>query len=127
MKYNLDYPTWESVKVAFRNYLIMLARNHQTTTYGKAISDTHIPLKTHVANDRALFGKLLGEISEEEMAHDRPAISVLVLRKDSMLPSLGFYNLMKSYESQLEIDTIDSQLRLFALHLTETFKYWSKK
>jgi len=127
MNYHLndEYPTVDSTVLAIRNHLRFLARNRTVTTYSKLIEDLSLPYSTRMGNDRKVLGNLLGQISTADVEAHRPPSSILVVKKSSMKPSFGFFDLMRTLNPHLTIETPDDEDLIFGRTLAETFTYWS--
>jgi alkylated DNA nucleotide flippase Atl1 len=61
------------VRQGVRKLLVEVARRRETITYGQVGALTGLP---HQGN---VLGNILGEISEDEVAHDRPPLSSIVV------------------------------------------------
>lgn len=71
--------------------LVEAARTGEFVHYGELAKMLGIdPDNPHFG---AQVGKVLGRISEDEIAAGRPMISAIVVSKDTMLPGHGFFNL----------------------------------
>jgi len=70
----------------------------------------------------ALVGKVLGELSEDEVANGRPMLSSIVVSKDTHLPGTGFFGLGE----QLRLTEPDEDEMAFAIRqIKATHAYWS--
>jgi hypothetical protein len=84
------------VNEVVREYLIMIARRktNQTVHYQKLCDDCRLDLNMHdKPYDRAIIGRILGEISKYEHLNSRPLLSALVLRSEDHEEGDGFYKL----------------------------------
>jgi len=83
------------------NELINAARYRGTVTYQEIAKLMGIPLTGgYMAK---LLGEILGEISEDEVAHGRPMLSAIAVGVKG-LPSEGFYNWAKEIGRQTTQD-----------------------
>jgi hypothetical protein len=74
--------------------LIFCARNRRTTNYSHIAHVVGIPEKGNYMGREV--GHLVGEISEDEVIHGRPMLSVLVVNKrEPNLPSTTFFDLAR--------------------------------
>jgi hypothetical protein len=71
--------------------LVQAARARELVHYGDLAKMLGIDMDN--PHFGALVGKVLGQISEDEVAAGRPMISAIVVSKDTMLPGYGFFTL----------------------------------
>lgn len=72
----------------------------------------------------AQVGKVLGRISEDEVAAGRPMLSAIVVSKDTMLPGRGFFNLGEELrQTQPGEDEIGFAIR----QIKRAHEYWSRE
>ena len=71
--------------------LIRAARAREFVHYGELAKMLGIDMDN--PHFGAQVGKVLGRISEDEVAAGRPMTSAIVVSKDSMLPGAGFFKL----------------------------------
>lgn len=71
--------------------LVQAARAKELVHYGELAKMLGIDMDDPYFGARV--GKVLGRISEDEIAAGRPMISAIVVSKDTMLPGHGFFNL----------------------------------
>jgi hypothetical protein len=76
---------------AVRERLIRAARAREFVHYGELARMLGIDMDN--PHFGALVGKVLGEISEDEVANGRPMLSAVVVSRDTMLPGYGFFTL----------------------------------
>lgn len=72
--------------------LIAAAKYHGTVTYQEIAKMMGIPLKGNYMSN--LLGRILGEISEDEVANGRPMLSAIAVGVNG-LPGAGFYSLAR--------------------------------
>lgn len=77
-----------------RAYLIEVAKNEDTVTYGEVAHHFGKTIKGN--HDITLWSALLEEISHTENAEGRPLLSALVVRADDGLPGGGFYPMARA-------------------------------
>jgi hypothetical protein len=71
--------------------LVRAARAREFVHYGELAKMLGIDVDNPYFG--ALVGKVLGRISEDEIAAGRPMLSAIVVSRDTMLPGHGFFNL----------------------------------
>ena len=71
--------------------LVQAARAREVVHYGELAKLLSIDMDN--PHFGAQVGKVLGRISEDEVAAGRPMISAIVVSKDTMLPGGGFFKL----------------------------------
>ena len=69
----------------------------------------------------AQVGKVLGQISEDEIAAGRPMISAIVVSKDTMLPGHGFFNLGQELH---QIDPGEDEIGFAVRQMRKVHEYW---
>ncbi|MDI6810752.1 MAG: hypothetical protein QMD80_03610 [archaeon] len=68
--------------------LIQVARNRQVITYGEIAEIMGLPSAgQHMSRET---GQISGEISEYEHTYNRPLLSAVVVKGDTMIPGSGF-------------------------------------
>jgi hypothetical protein len=74
-------------------YSILIAAAHTAgmVTYESVARITGLPQRGAVMANRV--GRLVGEISEDEVIHGRPMLSAVVVEKNTGLPGKGFFKL----------------------------------
>lgn len=72
----------------------------------------------------AQVGKVLGRISEDEVAAGRPMISAIVVSKGTMLPGHGFFNL--GQELHL-VDPGDDEIGFAVRQIKRVHDYWAAR
>jgi hypothetical protein len=75
-----------------------------------------------IPKDRKILGALLDEINREEIKHNRPLLSAVVVRKDTRIPGVGFFRLAQALDL-----SIDDKRKLHQGILDEVHDYWSAK
>ena len=102
--------------------LVAAARAREFVHYGELAKMLDIDMDN--PHFGALVGKVLGEVSEDEVAAGRPMISAIVVSRDDMLPGKGFYNLGK----QLHLVQPDEDEIAFAIRqIRRVHEYWRSK
>ena len=69
----------------------------------------------------AEVGKVLGRISEDEVAAGRPMISAIVVSKEDMLPGHGFYNLGQQLHL---VDPGEDEIGFAVRQIRKVHAYW---
>ena len=70
----------------------------------------------------ALVGKVLGQISEDEVAAGRPMISAIVASKDDMLPGKGFFKLGQELH---RVHPGEDEIAFAIRQIHRVHEYWS--
>ena len=70
----------------------------------------------------ALVGKVLGQISEDEVAAGRPMISAIVVSKDDMLPGHGFFTLGQELH---KVNPGEDEIGFAIRQIKDVHDYWS--
>lgn len=70
----------------------------------------------------ALVGKVLGRISEDEVAEGRPMLSAIVVTKDEMLPGYGFYKLGQELH---QVDPGEDEIGFALRQIRRVHDYWA--
>ena len=78
-------------RAAIRDRLVAAARRGDLTTY-KALAEA-TGRSTKGPHWAVHIGRILGEISTEEVAHGRPMLTAIVVSQGTKLPGGGFFNL----------------------------------
>jgi hypothetical protein len=76
---------------AVHERLVQAARALEFVHYGELAKTLGIDMDN--PHFGAQVGRVLGEISTDEVANGRPMLSAIVVSKDDMLPGRGFFNL----------------------------------
>ena len=76
-----------------RQILIYHASNGKYVIYTELVKEAKLDLDMTNPYHRNLLGHILGGISVYEHANDRPMLSSVVVSKESLMPSDGFYKL----------------------------------
>ena len=80
-------------------------------------------LKLERDHDRAEIGRVLGEISKEEVAAERPMLSALVVHKGGdEMPGSGFFSLAQELARYKGGD----RKVWWAMELKALYEYWSR-
>jgi hypothetical protein len=72
----------------------------------------------------AQVGKVLGEISEDEVAAGRPMLSAIVVSRDTMLPGHGFFSL--GQELHL-VEPGEDEMAFAIRQIKRVHEYWSRE
>ena len=72
----------------------------------------------------AQVGKVLGQISEDEVAAGRPMISAIVVSKDTMLPGAGFFKLGQELH---RTDPGEDEIGFAIRQIKRVHEYWSRE
>ena len=72
----------------------------------------------------ALVGKVLGQISEDEVAGGRPMISAIVVSKEDMLPGAGFFKLGQELH---RTDPGEDEIGFAIRQIKRVHEYWSRE
>lgn len=87
-----DYDTDQLIRV--RAILIEVASQEDgTISYSDLAKRAGLQFNHRLANDRRVFGLLLGDVSRQEYARGRPLLTAVVVRKGEGKPSPGFMGL----------------------------------
>ena len=100
--------------------LITAAKYRGTVTYQEIAKMMSIPLSGNYMS--SLLGKILGEISEDEVARERPMLSAIAVGVNG-LPGAGFYTLAREQgrlKDQLEEDFWEAEKKA-------VYKTWKTK
>lgn len=105
--------------------LINTARNKDTINYRKVATimglSPETPMGNYWANET---GKILGEISKYEHAHDRPMLSAIVVKIDTKQPGPGFSGLAREL-GKLESSSPDDEKSFWKHEIENVYKCWS--
>jgi len=105
---------------AVRERLIQAARVGEFVHYGELAKMLGIDMDN--PHFGAQVGRVLGQISEDEVAAGRPMLSAIVVSKDDMLPGKGFYKLgQELHLVQPGEDEIGFAIR----QIRRVHEYWS--
>ena len=77
---------------SMKRRLIDLAKNQEPMGYQKFSDEFFLGWDMHDIEDRKKIGKLLGYISENEHAENKPLLSVFIKHEDG-LPGAGFFTM----------------------------------
>ena len=96
-----------------------VARQQKTTHYEDIAP--MLELKMGDPADRVRIGQILGEISKQERAADRPMLSAVVTHKEDERPGLGFFELAQELGL---VGAMDSET-FFIHELKRVHRYWA--
>jgi hypothetical protein len=112
------------VRQGVRKLLVDVARRRETITYGQVGARTGLP---HQGN---VLGSILGEISEDEVDHDRPPLSSIVVVGDTIgdvtspmgHPAGGF---LRCKFVPTDLNDKEQMLRYMREMQEKTWAYWA--
>ena len=100
--------------------LVKAARAREFVHYGELAKMLGIDMDN--PHFGAQVGKVLGQISEDEVAAGRPMISAIVVSRDTMLPGSGFFKLgQELHRTQSGEDEMGFAVR----QIKQVHDYWS--
>ena len=100
--------------------LVKAARAREFVHYGELAKMLGIDMDN--PHFGALVGKVLGQISEDEVAAGRPMISAIVVSKDDMLPGRGFFNLGQELH---RVERGEDEIGFAIRQIKHVHDYWS--
>lgn len=100
--------------------LVQAARSREFVHYGELAK--MLGIDTDDPYFGARVGKVLGRISEDEIAAGRPIISAIVVSKDTMLPGSGFFNLGQELRQTLPSE---DEIAFAVRQIKRVHDYWS--
>ena len=104
---------------AVRDRLIAAARAGEFVHYAELAKMLGIDLDN--PHFGALVGKVLGQISGDEVVQGRPLLSAIVVSKDTMLPGRGFYNLGRELR---QTDNEEDEMGFAVRQIKKVHAYW---
>ena len=108
-----------------REILIKVAQRRGTIAYSDLLRLARVKLDMSVPYDRGMLGHLLGEISWNEVAENRPMLSSVAIHVGDYKQGQGFFDLAeKLYD--ISFRNADQQLEFGMKELSKTHKYWSE-
>lgn len=114
-------------QMALRKDMIAVAKSHRGVIFYSALGRQH----GIEGDDEFNFKKLadeIGAVSEYEHAHGRPLLSVVVVRKDSCQPGLGFFKLAKTLGiMKLTWKSEENCLKFYAEEHRRIKAYWKSR
>jgi len=100
--------------------LVQAARAREFVHYGPLAKLLGIDMDNpHFA---AQVGRVLGEISEDEVAAGRPMISAIVVSRDTMLPGHGFFKLGQELD---RVEPGEDEMAFAIRQIRRVHEYWS--
>ena len=102
--------------------LVQAARAQELVHYGELAKMLGIDMDDPYFGARV--GKVLGRISEDEIAAGRPLISAIVVSKDTMLPGHGFFNLGQELHQTL---AGEDEIGFAVRQIKRVHNYWSQE
>lgn len=87
----MDYDIDQLINV--RSILIEVATRGDTIAYSDLATRAGLAFNHKLANDRRVFGLLLGDVSKQEYGRGRPLLTAVVVRKGEGKPGPGFLGL----------------------------------
>ena len=100
--------------------LVQAARAREFVHYGELAKMLGIDLDN--PHFGAQVGKVLGRISEDEVAAGRPMISAIVVSKDDMLPGKGFFKLGQELH---HVNPGEDEIGFAVRQIKRVHQYWS--
>ena len=100
--------------------LVQAARASQFVHYGELAKMLGIDMDN--PHFGAQVGKVLGRISEDEVAAGRPMISAIVVSKDDMLPGRGFFKLGQELQ---QVQPGEDEIAFAIRQIKRVREYWS--
>lgn len=100
--------------------LVQAARAREFVHYGELARMLGIDMDN--PHFGAQVGKVLGQISEDEIAAGRPMISAIVVSKDDMLPGKGFFKLGQELH---RVETGEDEIGFAVRQIKLVHDYWS--
>ena len=100
--------------------LVRAARAREFVHYGELAKMLGIDMDN--PHFGAQVGKVLGEISEDEVANGRPMLSAIVVSKDDMLPGRGFFKLGQELH---QVDPGEDEIAFAIRQIRRVHEYWA--
>ena len=100
--------------------LVQAARAREFVHYGELATMLGIDMDN--PHFGAQVGKVLGGISEDEVAAGRPMISAIVVSKDDMLPGSGFVKLGQELH---KVDPGEDEIGFAVRQIKRVHDYWA--
>ena len=100
--------------------LVRAARAQEFVHYGELAKMLGIDMDN--PHFGAQVGKVLGRISEDEVAAGKPMISAIVVSRDDMLPGKGFYNLGKQLH---QVQPDEEEIAFAIRQIRRVHDYWT--
>jgi hypothetical protein len=100
--------------------LVQAARAREFVHYGELAKMLGIDMDN--PHFDAQVGKVLGQISEDEVAAGRPMISAIVVSKDDMLPGSGFFKLGQELH---RVEPGEDEIGFAVRQIKRVHEYWS--
>lgn len=101
--------------------LVRAARARELVHYGELAKMLGIDMDN--PHFGAQVGKVLGRISEDEVAAGRPMLSAIVVSKDDMLPGRGFYDLGKQLR---QVRDGEDEVAFAVRQIRQVHGHWSQ-
>lgn len=103
-----------------RERLVRAARARELVHYGELARMLGIDMDN--PHFGAQVGRVLGEISTEEVANGRPMLSAIVVSRDTMLPGHGFYDLGKQLR---QVPDGEDEMAFAVRQIQGVHDYWT--
>ncbi len=100
--------------------LVQAARVREFVHYGELAKMLGIDMDN--PHFGAQVGKVLGQISEDEVAAGRPMISAIVVSRDTMLPGYGFFTLGQQLR---QTDPGEDDMAFAIREIKQVHDYWA--
>ena len=104
---------------AVRNRLVQAACAREFVHYGELARMLGIDMDN--PHFGAQVGRVLGEISEDEVANGRPMLSAIVVSKDDMLPGTGFFKLGQELQ---QVEPGQDEIAFAVGEIRRVHEYW---
>jgi hypothetical protein len=102
--------------------LVQAARARDFVHYGELANMLGIDMDN--PHFGAQVGKVLGRISEDEVAAGRPMISAIVVSKDDMLPGSGFFKLGQELH---KVHPREDEIAFAIRQILRVHEYWASQ
>ncbi len=99
-----------------------VARSKSVITYSDIAPLVGVDIRTSLG--RRGIGRLIAEVCAHEVAHGRPMLGSVVVRKDTGMPGDGYFK-GASHLGQFEADSRKDKRSFWAEELEKVHDYWS--
>ncbi len=111
--------------IRIREVLITYARKKSMVAYTDLLNEAKVKLDMSVPYERGILGRLLGEISWNEVQEGRPMLSSVAKLKGKNIQSQGFFDLAEDIYN-IKLKNSDQRLRFGMEELNRTYDCWSE-
>lgn len=122
---NLELCALTPEHIRIREVLIKYAQRRKTIAYTDLLREAKVKLDMGNPYDRGVLGHLLGEISWNEVAENRPMLSSVAIHAGDYKQGQGFFDLAERLYDRT-FRNADERLIFGMDELTKTHKYWSE-